>query len=67
MVHFQDSSVPHWIDFSRCVLMVLESAFAPLHNGVQVDFLEIYDGTRQVGPPTFFDGVHNMSTLDSGL
>jgi len=32
-----------------------------MHNGVPVDFLEIYDGTKQVGPPTLFGEVHNMS------
>jgi hypothetical protein len=31
------------------------------NSGVQTDFLEVYDGTKSVGPPTFFDGVHNMS------
>jgi len=32
-----------------------------MHSAVPVDFLEIYDGTKQVGPPTFFGEVHNMS------
>jgi len=32
-----------------------------MHEGVQIDFLEVYDGTKSVGPPTFFDEVHNMS------
>lgn len=32
-----------------------------MHKGAQVDFLEVYDGTKSVGPPTFFDEVHNMS------
>ncbi|KIM49824.1 hypothetical protein M413DRAFT_438943 [Hebeloma cylindrosporum] len=32
-----------------------------LHESNQTDFLEIYDGTKQDGPPTFLAEVHNMS------
>jgi len=32
-----------------------------MHEGAQLDFLEVYDGTKSVGPPTFSDEVHNMS------
>lgn len=33
-----------------------------MHNGVQVNFpQEVYDGTKPVCHPSFFDGVHNMS------
>ncbi|KIM34929.1 hypothetical protein M413DRAFT_14835 [Hebeloma cylindrosporum] len=36
-------------------------ALRDMRNGVQVSFLKIYYGTKQVGPPTFFGELHDMS------
>ena len=45
------------VGFSWCWLQVLQ----PLHERNQVDFLEIYDGTKQEDLPTFLAEAYNMS------
>jgi hypothetical protein len=45
------------IGFSWCWLQGLRL----LHDSNQVDFLEIYDGTKQKDPPTFLAEAHNIS------
>ena len=45
------------VGFSWCWLQGLQL----LHESNQVDFLEIYDGTKREDPPTFFAEAHNMS------
>lgn len=45
------------ITFSWCWLQALRL----LHESNQVDFLEIYDGTKQEVPPNFLTEAHNLS------